>query len=100
MSSEISMRFGLRGPSQVVTSGCTSSTDAMAYAYRQIQAGVLPMFLAGGGGTPLAHGIGKGFSLMKIMTGSWNQEPERPSRPFSAGRDGFCTADGRWTFVL
>src|SRR5215831_13382519 len=47
MSSEISMRFGLRGPSQVVTSGCTSSTDAIAYATRQIQLGAQPAMLAG-----------------------------------------------------
>src|SRR5204863_1434100 len=100
MSSEISMRFGLRGPSQVVTSGCTSSTDAIAYAYRQIQAGLLPMFLAGGVDSPLAYGIMKGFCLMKIMTGSWNHEPERGSRPFSADRDGFVLAEGAWMFLL
>src|SRR5438067_1444433 len=100
MSSEISMRFGFRGPSQVVTSGCTSSTDAIAYAYRQIQAGLLPMFLAGGVDSPLAYGIMKGFCLMKIMTGSWNHEPQRASRPFSADRDGFVLAEGAWMFLL
>ena len=42
LSSEISMRFGFRGLSHVVTTGCTSSTDALAYAARQIQLGVLP----------------------------------------------------------
>src|SRR5690242_2362441 len=48
MASEISMRFGFRGFSHVVTSGCTSSTDALGYAYRQIQAGVIPMIVSGG----------------------------------------------------
>src|SRR5437868_14455296 len=72
MSSEISMRFGLRGPSQGVTSGCTSSTDAIAYAYRQIQAGVLPMLLAGGVDSPLAYGVAKGLSQMEVLTVSWN----------------------------
>src|SRR4051812_23304743 len=100
MSSEISMHFGLRGPSQVVTAGCTSSTDAIGYAYRQIQAGVLPMFLAGGADAPIAHLIMKGFCLMRIMTSSWNQEPERASRPFSKDRDGFVIAEGSWMFVL
>ena len=100
MSSEISMRFGFRGPSQVVTSGCTSSTDALAYAYRQIHAGVLPMFLAGGVDSPLAYGIMKAFCLMRIMTGSWNHDPERASRPFSADRDGFVLAEGAWMFLL
>src|SRR5260370_10972678 len=46
MSSEVSMRFGFRGPSQVVTSGCTSSTDALGYAYRQLQSGILPCIRA------------------------------------------------------
>jgi 3-oxoacyl-[acyl-carrier-protein] synthase II len=100
MSSEISMRFGFRGPSQVVTSGCTSSTDAIGYAYRLVQAGVLPMFLCGGVDSPLAYGIMKGFSLMRIMTDSWNHEPERASRPFSADRDGFVIAEGAWMLVL
>src|SRR5579859_1412801 len=77
MSSEISMRFGFRGPSQVVTSGCTSSTDAIGFAYRQLQAGILPMMLCGGVDSPLAFGIMKGFTLMRIMTASWNHAPER-----------------------
>ncbi len=100
LSSEISMRFGFRGPSHVVTSGCTSSTDALGYALRQIQAGVLPMFLVGGADAPLAYGIMKGFTLMKILTTSWNDDPQRGSRPFSADRDGFVLAEGAWMFVL
>jgi 3-oxoacyl-[acyl-carrier-protein] synthase II len=84
----------------VVTSGCTSSTDALGYALRQIQAGVLPMVLAGGADAPLAFGILKGFTLMKILTTSWNHAPERASRPFSRDRDGFVIAEGAWMFVL
>jgi 3-oxoacyl-[acyl-carrier-protein] synthase II len=100
MSSEISMRFGLRGMSHVVTTGCTSSTDAFGYALRQIQFGFIPVLLAGGVDTPIAPGIMKGFALMKIMTSSWNDAPERASRPFSADRDGFVLAEGAWMFVL
>src|SRR5437868_12342603 len=54
----------------------------------------------GGVDTPLAPGIMKGFCLMKIMTPSWNQDPERGSRPFSADRDGLVIAEGTWMFVL
>ena len=68
LSSEISMRFGLRGMSHVITTGCTSSTDAFGYALRQIQFGFLPMMLVGGVDAPIAPGIMKGFTLMKIMT--------------------------------
>jgi 3-oxoacyl-[acyl-carrier-protein] synthase II len=100
MSSEISMQFGLRGPSHVVTTGCTSSTDAIGYAVQQIRLGVVPMLLSGGVDTPLAPGIMKGFTLMRIMTQSWNHAPEKGSRPFSADRDGFVVAEGAWMFVL
>ncbi len=100
LSSEVSMRFGLRGLSHVVTTGCTSSTDAIGYAYRQIQAGVIPQMLVGGVDAPLAPGIMKGFCLMRIMTPSWNHDPERASRPFSADRDGFVVAEGAWMFLI
>ena len=83
MSSEVSMRFGFRGLSHVVTSGCTSSTDAIAYATRQLQLGTLPMMLVGGVDSPLAWGILKGFTFMRIMTESWNHAPERGSRPWT-----------------
>ena len=100
LSSEVSMRFGLRGMSHVITTGCTSSTDALGYALRQIQFGFLPVMLVGGVDAPIAPGIMKGFTLMRIMTASWNHEPERASRPFSADRDGFVVAEGSWMFVL
>jgi len=100
LSSEVSMRFGFRGMSHVVTTGCTSSTDAFGYALRNIQAGVIPQMLVGGVDVPIAHGIMKGFTLMRIMTPSWNHDPERASRPFSADRDGFVLSEGAWMFVL
>jgi len=98
--SEISMRFGFRGYSHVVTAGCTSSTDALGYAYQHIQAGVQPMFLAGGVDSPVTEGIIKGYTMLRALTQSWNHAPERASRPFSADRDGFVLAEGSWMFVL
>src|ERR1700683_2587994 len=98
--SRISMRFGLRGYSHVVTAGCTSSTDALGYAYQHIQAGALPMFLVGGVDSLITPGIIKGYSLLRALTQSWNHAPERASRPFSADRDGFVLAEGSWMFIL
>jgi 3-oxoacyl-[acyl-carrier-protein] synthase II len=98
--SEISMRFGFRGYSHVVTAGCTSSTDAIGYACQHIQAGVLPMFLVGGVDSPITPGIIKGYTLLRALTPSWNHAPERASRPFSGDRDGFVLAEGSWMFIL
>lgn len=100
LSSDVSIRFGLRGPSHVITTGCTSSTDALGYSLRQIQSGRLDMVLSGGADAPIALGIVKGFILMKILTDSWNHAPEKASRPFSIDRDGFVLAEGAWMFVL
>jgi 3-oxoacyl-[acyl-carrier-protein] synthase II len=100
LSGDVSIRFGLRGPSHVVTTGCTSSTDALGYSLRQIQSGRLDMVLSGGADAPIALGIVKGFILMKILTDSWNHVPEKASRPFSIDRDGFVLAEGAWMFVL
>jgi len=98
--SEVSMRFGFRGYSHVVTAGCTSSTDAIGYAYQHIQARVQPLFLAGGVDSTITPGIIKGYSLLRALTQSWNHAPERASRPFSADRDGFVLAEGSWMFIL
>lgn len=100
ISSEVSMRFGFRGYSHVVTTSCTSSTDAIGYAMQHIQAGMQPMFLVGGVDAPITPGIIKGYTLLRALTQSWNHAPERASRPFSADRDGFVLAEGSWMFVV
>lgn len=100
LSSELNVRFSLRGPSHVITTGCTSSTDAMAYSMRQIESGRLDWVLTGGADAPISLGTVKGFILMKILTEKWNDSPEKGSRPFSADRDGFVLGEGSWMFVL
>ncbi len=100
LASDLSIRFDLRGASHVITTGCTSSTDAFGYALRSIQSGRTDMVLSGGADAPIAFGIIKGFTLLKIMTAKWNAEPSRGSRPFSADRDGFVVAEGSWMFIL
>ncbi|MCP3979581.1 MAG: beta-ketoacyl-[acyl-carrier-protein] synthase family protein [bacterium] len=100
ISSELSMKHDLRGPSLVISTGCTSSTDALGEAFGMIRYGRAERVLSGGTDSPLAPGVLAGFCLMRIMTPSWNDEPERGSRPFSRDRDGFVIAEGAWMLVL
>ncbi|HQR68494.1 MAG TPA: beta-ketoacyl-[acyl-carrier-protein] synthase family protein [Thermoanaerobaculia bacterium] len=100
LSSEISMRFGLKGPSHVVSTGCTSSTDAMAYAARSIAHGERDLVLSGGADAVITPGIMTGFGMMKILSSAFQDRPERASRPFDAARDGFVLGEGAWLFVL
>ena len=98
--SEVSIRLGLRGPSHVISTGCTSSTDALGYAFRRIQHGETTLMLCGGADAPIAPGIMAGFDLMKITSRRYNEEPGRASRPFNLDRDGFVLGEGAWMFML
>jgi 3-oxoacyl-[acyl-carrier-protein] synthase II len=100
LSSELSMAFGLRGLSHVVSTGCTSSTDAIAYAAQHVALGRQDAMLAGGADAPIAPGILAGFNLMTVLTCDWNDEPERASRPFSRDRSGMVLGEGAWVYVL
>ena len=100
LSSEVSMAFGLRGFSHLVSTGCTSSTDAIGYAAEQVRHGVVESVLAGGVDAPISYLIMRGFQLMRILAARWNDEPQKASRPFSKDRKGFVLGEGAWFFVL
>ena len=100
LSSELSMAFGLRGLSHIVSTGCTSSSDAIAYASQHIALGRQDLMLAGGVDAPIAPGILAAFNLMTVLTNEWNDEPHRASRPFSRNRSGIVLGEGSWIYVL
>jgi 3-oxoacyl-[acyl-carrier-protein] synthase II len=100
ISSEISMMHRLHGFSHLISTGCTSSTDALGYALQNLQLGLADQVLAGGADATITEGIMTGFSIMKIVSTRFNDTPERASRPFSLDRDGFVLGEGAWMFVL
>lgn len=100
LSSELSIHLALRGPSHVLSTGCTSSTDALGYAAMLIRAGAVPMMLAGGADAPIAPGILTAFEKMRVVSTRRWDDPAKASRPFSADRDGFVLGEGSWMFVL
>ncbi|WP_169973638.1 beta-ketoacyl-[acyl-carrier-protein] synthase family protein [Tautonia rosea] len=100
ISSELSIQLGVRGPSHVISTGCTSSTDAIGYAFRRVQYGETPIMLTGGSDAPIAPAIMLGFDVMGIVSRNWNDQPERASRPFSRDRDGFVLGEGSWMLLL
>ena len=100
LSSELSMAFQLHGPSHMVSTGCTSSTDALFYACETVLSNRADIVLTGGADAPLAPGILGGFCMMRILTESWNAEPEKASRPYSRNRDGFVLGEGAWIYVV
>jgi 3-oxoacyl-[acyl-carrier-protein] synthase II len=100
ISSEISIALELHGISHVVSTGCTSSTDAIAYAASLIRTGEADVILSGGADACVTPGMIFGFSRMKAVATRYNDTPATASRPFDRGRDGFVLGEGAWMLVL
>jgi 3-oxoacyl-[acyl-carrier-protein] synthase II len=100
VSSEISIALGLRGISHVLSTGCTSSTDAIGYAAMLLRAGEVDVMLTGGTDGCVLPGMIFGFSRMRAVSTHYNDRPEQASRPFDRGRDGFVLGEGAWMLAL
>ncbi|MDH5762855.1 MAG: beta-ketoacyl-ACP synthase II [Nitrospinota bacterium] len=100
LSSEISMYFGLQGRSHVISNGCTSSTDAMGYAFNAIRSGQEDWMLTGGVEACVTPAMMTGFQRMRANPVHFNAEPSRGSRPFNRDREGFVLAEGSWMLVM
>src|SRR6186713_802422 len=98
-SGQVSIALGLRGPSMAHTSACSSSAHAMGEALRMMQRGESEVMMVGGAEATISPiGIG-GFSAMFALSRR-NDEPQRASRPWDRGRDGFVCGEGAGTLVL
>ncbi|MDQ3169476.1 MAG: beta-ketoacyl-[acyl-carrier-protein] synthase family protein [Acidobacteriota bacterium] len=100
ISSEISIALGLHGVSHVLSTGCTSSTDAIGYAAAAIRSGDADVIVTGGADACVTPGMIFGFSRMRAVSTAYNDTPEKASRPFDRARDGFVLGEGAWMFVL
>ena len=100
ISSEISISLGLHGISHVLSTGCTSSTDAIGYAAMLLRSGEFEVLLSGGTDGCVLPGMIFGFSRMRAVSTHYNDRPEAASRPFDRGRDGFVLGEGAWMLTL
>lgn len=95
----ISIKYGAKGPNISSVSACATGTHSIGDAYHIIARGDADAMIAGGTEatvTPL--GIG-GFAVMKALSDR-NDEPQRASRPFDKGRDGFIMGEGAGIVIL
>lgn len=100
VSSEVSIALGLRGISHVVSTGCTSSTDAIGYAASLIRHGEAEVLVTGGADACVTPGMVFGFTRMRAVSTAHNDRPAEASRPFDLHRDGFVLGEGAWMFTL
>lgn len=95
----LSMRWGLRGPSQTVTSACASGTDAIGIALRLVRYGDADIMLTGGTEASITPLTIAGFANMRALSQNCD-DPTKASRPFDAGRDGFVLSEGAGILVI
>jgi 3-oxoacyl-[acyl-carrier-protein] synthase II len=100
VSSEVSIALSLRGFSHVISTGCTSSTDAIGYAAGLIRHGEAEMVLTGGADACVTEGMICGFGRMRAVSTGYNDRPAEASRPFDRDRDGFVLGEGAWMLTL
>lgn len=96
---QISIRFGLGGPSYSVSTACSSSSHAVGSAFDQIRLGHADVLLTGGADADVTYtGVG-GFNSLHALS-TRNDSPETASRPFSKSRDGFVLGEGAACLIL
>lgn len=98
-SGMVAIEYGLRGPNTAVCTACSTGSHAIGEAFRLIESGEADAMVAGGTEaviTPLAVA---GFTSMKALS-TRNDEPEKASRPFDRGRDGFVMSEGAGVVIL
>lgn len=98
-SGHVSIRFGAKGPINCAVTACAAGTSAIGDAYKTIAYGDADVMITGGveaAITPLAVG---GFSAMRALS-TRNNEPQKASRPFDRGRDGFVIGEGCGIVIL
>ncbi|HEY2510328.1 MAG TPA: beta-ketoacyl-ACP synthase II [Polyangiaceae bacterium] len=96
---QVSMQWGLRGPSYCTTSACSSGAHAIGEATEWLRRGRAQVMIAGGAeATVTPVGIG-GFEAMYALSRR-NDNPKAASRPFDKGRDGFVCGEGSGILIL
>ena len=96
---EISMEFGIRGPSKCVVSACATGSNCIGDALRLIQYDEADAMIAGGSDAYVIPIAVAGFDKMRALSRR-NNEPEKASRPFDRGRDGFVIGEGAGVVIL
>ncbi len=96
---QVSMRYGAKGPNEATATACTTSAHSIGDSFRIIQHNDADVMIAGGSEAAITPmGVG-GFAAMRALS-TRNDDPEKASRPWDQGRDGFVIGEGAGIMIL
>jgi len=100
ISGNVSIKYKFKGPNHAVVTACATGSHAIGDAARMISMDDADVMVAGGAEAAICRvGVG-GFAACRALSTNYNDTPERSSRPFDKGRDGFVMSEGAGVVVL
>ena len=100
VSGQVSIKYGFRGPNHAVVTACSTGAHAIGDAARMVALDDADVMVAGGAEAAVCRIGMAGFAAARALSTGYNDAPEKGSRPWDKGRDGFVMGEGAGIVVL
>ena len=96
----VAMAYGAKGPNLTISTACSSSAHALGQALQCIRSGQADVVVTVGADASITPLVFAGFCSLRALSSKYNDAPERASRPFDQGRDGFVMGEGAGALIV